>query len=138
MAILVFLCVMLLAPCFDAHNIHLSKDQKDKVHEYTAECIKETGVKTEIIEEAKKGQLSEDEGFKKFLFCFFQKSGMITADAKLNSEVALSKLPAGIDKVAASKLLDECKAKKGKDHADTAYEIFKCYYGNTKQHIMFL
>ncbi|CAH4030981.1 general odorant-binding protein 56d-like [Pieris brassicae] len=134
---IVFLCVVLMACSLEAHNVQLSKDQKEKVQQYTVECIKETGVKTELIEEAKKGQLSDDGGFKKFLLCFFQKTGMLTSDAKLNTEVALSKLPPGIDKAAASKLLDECKAKKGKDSADTAYEIFKCYYGGTKQHVIF-
>ncbi|XP_038208178.1 general odorant-binding protein 69a-like [Zerene cesonia] len=132
-----FLCIVILACGVNAHNVHLSSAQKEKVQQYTAECVKESGVKSEIIAEAKKGQVSEDDGFKKFIFCFFQKSGIVSSEGKLNMEVALSKLPAGIDKAAASKLLEECKNKKGKDMVDTTFEIFKCYYVNTKQHVIF-
>ncbi|XP_072945498.1 general odorant-binding protein 56d-like [Epargyreus clarus] len=130
------LCFVLFICSLEAHNVHLSQSQKDKASEYTAECIKESGVKPEVLAEAKKGHIHDDEALKKFIFCFFQKSGIISSDAKLNTEVALSKLPQGIDKAAASKLLDECKSKTGKDHADTAFQIFKCYYQGTKQHIL--
>lgn len=118
-------------------NVHLSHGQKEKVKEYTAECIKESGAKPEVLADAKKGHLIDDEGLKKFIFCFFQKTGILSHDAKLNTDVALSKLPSGIDKVTAAKVLNDCKNKKGATHADTAFEIFKCYYSHTKQHILF-
>lgn len=88
-----------------------------------------------MIAEAKKGQFSEDDGLKKFTLCFFQKAGIVDRDGKLNVETALSKLPAGIDKAEAEKVLESCKGKSGKDAADTAYEILKCYRQGTKTHI---
>ncbi|XP_050362235.1 B1 protein-like [Nymphalis io] len=136
MKAVIFICIVIIAS-LEAHNVHLSQTQKEKVKNYTAECMKETGVKPEILAEAKKGHLSNDEGLKKFILCFFQKANIITPDGKLNSDVALSKLPTGIDKIAAAKTLNECKNKKGDSQADTAYEIFKCYYTNTKQHVLF-
>ena len=99
--------------------------------------MKESGAKPEVLADAKKGHLIDDEGLKKFILCFFQKTGVLSSDAKLNTDVALSKLPAGIDKVTAAKVLNDCKNKKGATHADTAFEIFKCYYTHTKQHILF-
>lgn len=110
--------------------------QKEKANQYAAECIKESGVKPELIAEVKKGHISEDEGLKKFTLCFFQKAGILSHDGKLNVDVALSKLPAGVDKADAEKLLETCKSKSGKDAADTAFEIFKCYHHGTKTHIL--
>lgn len=99
--------------------------------------MKESGVKPELLAHAKKGQFSDDEALKKFTLCFFQKSGIISKDGKLNSEAVLSKLPAGADKAAVSKVLDECKNKKGKNAADTAFEIYKCYHHGTPTHVIF-
>lgn len=101
------------------------------------DCIKQTGVNPDLIKEARQGQFAEDEALKKFTLCFFQKSGIFSSDGKLNAEVALSKLPAGVDKVAVKKVLEDCKTKTGKDAADTAYKIFKCYYKGTPTHISF-
>lgn len=98
--------------------------------------MKESGVKSEVLAEAKKGVFEDDEALKKFTLCFFKKSGIISDEGKLNVSEALAKLPTGVDKVASEKLLEECKKKTGKDHADTAFEIYKCYYHGTKQHIL--
>ncbi|CAH2102750.1 unnamed protein product [Euphydryas editha] len=124
-------------PQRNSMNVNLSQEQKEKVKTYTAECIKETGVKPEILAEAKKGHLDNDEGLKKFIYCFFLKAGIVSSDGKLNTDVALAKLPTGVDKTAAAKVLNECKNKKSSSPADIAFEIFKCYYTNTKQHVLF-
>lgn len=101
------------------------------------DCIKDTGVSLELLADAKKGNFADDEKLKKFTLCFFEKTGILTHDGKLNEEVALSKLPPEVDKVAVKKILAECKTKTGKDAADTAFEIFKCYHKATPTHISF-
>lgn len=101
------------------------------------ECMKKTGVNAELVAKAKKGEFTDDEALKKFTLCFFQKTGIITSDGKLNEEVALSKLPAEVDKAAVKKVLDECKKKTGKDMADSAFEVFKCYHKATPTHVSF-
>nr|AII00979.1 odorant binding protein [Dendrolimus houi] len=132
-----FMCLMLTAVGLEAHTIHLTHTQKDKAHQLTMECMKESNVKPEVITEAKKGHYADDEKLKKFTLCFFQKAGILTPDAKLNVDTALEKLPPGVDKAEATKVLEECKNKTGKDKADTAFEIFKCYHHGTKTHILF-
>lgn len=117
-------------------TVQLSDAQKEKVAQYTVDCIKQTGVKPEVIAEVKKGHITNDEGLKNFTLCFFQKTGIIGSDGKLNVGEALSKLPPGVDKVDAAKLFEECKMKTGKTAEDTAFEIFKCYHSGTKTHIM--
>lgn len=99
--------------------------------------MKETGVKPELVVEAKKGNFADDESLKKFILCFFKKTGVLNADGKLNEAVALSKLPADVDKSAVKKVLEECKNKTGKNEADSAYEIFKCYSKGTPTHVSF-
>ncbi|XP_026758694.2 B1 protein-like [Galleria mellonella] len=121
----------------EAHNVHLSQAQKEKAQQYTVECQKETGVKPELLLEAKQGKLSDDDALKKFTLCFFKKSGIVDDEGKLNVETALSKLPEGVDKADAKKLLEECRKKTGKDAADTAFAILKCYSQGTKTHVLF-
>ncbi|XP_059048155.1 B1 protein-like [Achroia grisella] len=121
----------------DAHNVQLSQTQKDKVQQFTVECQKETGVKPDLLVEAKKGKFNDDDALKKFTLCFFKKTGIVDSQGKLNVETALSKLPEGVDKADAKKLLEECRKKTGKDAADTAFEILKCYSHGTKTHVLF-
>lgn len=100
------------------------------------QCIKQTGVKPDVLAEAKKGHFSDDEALKKFALCFFQKAGIVDSNGKLNVEAALAKIPSSVNKADAMKLLEECKKKSGKDAADTAFEVFKCYSRGTKTHIL--
>ncbi|XP_063394981.1 general odorant-binding protein 56a-like [Cydia fagiglandana] len=120
-----------------ANNVHLSQSQKDKVQQYTVECMKQSGVKPEVLAEAKKQNFKDDEALKKFMLCFFQKSGIMDRDGRLNVDVALSKLPQGADKAGVKKALEECRTKKGRDSADTAFEVFKCYHRATPTHVVF-
>ncbi|XP_047038116.1 general odorant-binding protein 56d-like [Helicoverpa zea] len=130
----VVFCV-LVAGAFAA-NVSLPPKQNEKANQIATECMKESGLKPEVLAEAKKGHISDDEHLKKFTFCFFKKAGIVSEDGKLNTEVALAKLPPGVDKAEAEKLLDTCKGKTGKDVTDTVFEIFKCYHHGTKTHIL--
>ncbi|KAG6447330.1 hypothetical protein O3G_MSEX004926 [Manduca sexta] len=132
-----FLTLVLAVVGLNAHNVHLTDGQKEKANEHIAACIKETGIKPEVIAEAKKGHYSEDEAMKKFILCFFHKAGIVNADGKLNLDVAIAKLPPGVDKTEATKNLEGCKDNGGKDAAETAFAIFKCYKDATKTHVLF-
>ncbi|CAH0405492.1 unnamed protein product [Chilo suppressalis] len=134
---IVFLCLVVAAAGMDMHHgVHLSESQKEKANQYIMECVKQSGVHTDVLVNAKKGQYADDEALKKFTLCFFQKSGIVDQTGKLNVDAALSKLPESVNKHDATKLLEECKNKTGKDAADTAFEIFKCYSKGTKTHIL--
>lgn len=99
------------------------------------ECVKETGAKPEVIAEVKKGNINESEDLKKFTLCFFKKSGILSPDGKLNVETALEKLPTGVDKSEAKRVLEDCKNKKGATPEDTAFQMFKCYHSGIKTHV---
>nr|AXF48741.1 odorant-binding protein OBP44 [Lobesia botrana] len=129
------LCAFIAVTC--ANNVQLSKMQKEKVQQFTVECMKQSGVKPEVLAEAKKQNFKDDEALKKFMLCFFQKTGIMNRDGRLDIDVALSKLPQGADKVGVKKALEECRMKKGRDAADTAFEVFKCYHRATPTHVVF-
>nr|QRF70928.1 odorant binding protein [Semiothisa cinerearia] len=129
-------CFAFAVAGINAGSVHLTGAQKDKAAQNVVECMKETGTKADVVAEVKKGHFTDDENIKKFTLCFFEKAGVVDHDGKLNVEAALAKLPTGVDKAEAKKLLEDCKNKKGKDAADTAYEIFKCYHAGTKTHIL--
>lgn len=114
----------------------LTPEQKTNLRTNMAHCIKETGVDLQVVDEAKKGNFADDENLKKFIHCFFKKIGVVDDDGQIHVDVALQKLPAGIDKAAAEQLLNDCKAKTGNDAVENAFEVFKCYYAGTKQHII--
>nr|AGR39568.1 odorant binding protein 5 [Agrotis ipsilon] len=116
-------------------NVTLPPEQSEKALKTASECIKETGVSKEVLAEAKKGHIADDEGLKKFTLCFFKKAGIVDNNGKLNLETALAKLPPGVDKAEAKKVLEGCQAKSGKTPQDTAFEIYKCYHANAKTHI---
>ncbi|XP_030022433.2 general odorant-binding protein 83a [Manduca sexta] len=132
-----FLTLVIVVVGINADTVLLTDVQKEQSNANIAACIKESGVKPEILAEAKKGNYSEDEAMKKFLLCFFNKSGIMNADGKLNLDVALANLPPGVDKNEATKALEECQHKNGKDAADTAFTIFKCYSTATKTQVLF-
>ncbi|KAJ8704677.1 hypothetical protein PYW07_011865 [Mythimna separata] len=130
----VVFCLVLVVGVYA--NVTLPPTQQEKAQKLAAECVKESGVSSEVLAEAKKGHIAEDENLKKFTFCFFKKAGIVDSDGKLNVEVATAKLPPGVDKEDAKKVLEGCKSKTGKDTADTVFEIFKCYHKGTKTHIL--
>ncbi|XP_013194653.1 B1 protein-like [Amyelois transitella] len=131
-----FLCLIVVVLGVQAHNVQLPQTQKDKVHLYIMECMKQTGVKPEVLKDAKQGNFKDDEALKNFILCFFQKAGIVDRDGKVNVDAALAKLPAGVDKGEAKTLLEGCKKKTGKNAAETAFEVFKCYSHGTKSHIL--
>ncbi|XP_053613982.1 general odorant-binding protein 83a-like [Plodia interpunctella] len=130
-----FLCLVVAVSGIQAHNVQLSSTQKVKAHLYIMQCMKETGVKPDVLKDAKKGNFRDDDALKKFTLCFFQKAGIVDQDGKVNVDAALAKLPEEVDKAEAETLLDGCKKKTGIDAAETAFEVFKCYSRGSKSHI---
>lgn len=133
----IYFCYFILNISLLPQTVHLSGAQKETATKLTVECVKESGVKTDVLAEAKKGQYTDDDGLKKFTYCFFEKLGIITPDAKLNVDTAIAKLPSGVDKAEATKVLEQCKNKTGKDPVDTSFEIFKCYNKGISTHVLF-
>nr|QCF41934.1 odorant binding protein [Athetis dissimilis] len=132
----VVLCVVVVAG-IHAADVPLPAAQQERAKIIAAECTKESGVSKAVLADALKGNLAEDEGLKKFTFCFFQKAGVVDGQGVLNVDVALAKLPPGVDKANAKSVLEGCKSKTGKDTAEKVFEILKCYHKGVANHVLF-
>lgn len=87
------------------------------------------------MKKARKGIFVNDEKLKSFALCFFLKANLITPQGDLKEDVIMAKLPPGANKLGAKVVLEICKAQKGKTPADTAWNIYKCYYEATPNHV---
>ncbi|XP_018565038.1 B2 protein-like [Anoplophora glabripennis] len=113
----------------------LTEEQIQKLKGYHKDCAAETGVDTELVTKARKGEFSEDPKFKDHLFCVAKKIGFMTADGEIHRDVLKEKLGSAInDDAAAQKLIDECAVKKDTPQA-TAFDTIQCYYVKTPTHI---
>ncbi|XP_030572718.1 general odorant-binding protein 69a [Drosophila novamexicana] len=99
------------------------RKQMKKLH---ARCMTATGVSEELVSQAHKGVLPNDQTFKCFLHCMFEMVGLIDSDNVMHLESLVDVLPVEIH----SKILnlaDSCGTKKGVDGCDTVYQSVQCY-----------
>lgn len=95
----------------------------------------DTGVSPDAIVQVKSGKFSNDENFKKFLYCVFRKSGIASKDGHVKVDKVLAKYPSNVDKEAIKKVLEECNKLDGKDPVDRSFNIFKCFHTKTPVHL---
>ncbi|KAI4479640.1 hypothetical protein M0804_011037 [Polistes exclamans] len=89
----------------------LTDEQKAKLKEYKDSCIAETGVDAAIVENAKNGNIAEnDEKLSCFAACFLKKMGILSPEGNLNEEVLYAKLPNSIPKEKADEVFQKCKS----------------------------
>ncbi|GBP13219.1 B1 protein [Eumeta japonica] len=118
-------------------KVHLTPDQSARLLQNSMQCIMDTGVTPDVIMQVKDGKFSEDEAFRKFLFCVFRKSGVATKDGHIKVSNTLAKYPNDVDKEPIRKVLEECNKEEGKTPVDRAFSIFKCFHAKTPVHIGF-
>nr|QCF41953.1 odorant binding protein [Athetis dissimilis] len=133
----VVLCVMAVAG-IQAVDVPLSPVRQEKAKIIVAKCMKESGVSKAVLADALKENLAEDEGLKKFTFCFFREAGVVDGQGVLKVDAALAKLPPGVDKANAKSVLEGCKSKTGKDAAEKVFEMYKCYHKGVANHVLFV
>lgn len=100
--------------------------QKEKVHSYHQDCLKESKVNKALIEQAKKGVYTEDPAFKAYLFCFSQKVGFQNSAGTIQKEVFQKKVANLVeDRNILARLVDQCTEERSSPE-DTAYHIARC------------
>ncbi|XP_025992648.1 general odorant-binding protein 56a [Solenopsis invicta] len=120
--------VIVLTISFIAVLGQLTDEQKANLREYKESCINETGVDTVLIENAKKGQIAEnDEKLACFATCLLKKAEIINADGHIDWKVARSKFPVPRERLDqiynACKHITETGCEKGG-------KLFKCFMDN--------
>nr|AVU05019.1 odorant binding protein 10 [Agrilus mali] len=127
-----FYSVVILAIIVAAVQADLSEEQKAKLKQHTEQCLKSFPVDKQLLEKARKGELSDDKALKDYLYCVIEKSGFITPDGKIQTNVLETKLSAISGPENAKKLVAKCTAQKNLDKRESAEAIYKCVYNETK------
>lgn len=65
----------------------------------------------------------------------FVKIGFLNEAGEVQMDVIRQKMPSDVDKDEAEKVFSACKDKKGNSQTDIAFELFKCYWESTPNHI---
>lgn len=99
------------------------------------QCTESTGVDKELVNKARQGEFVDDPKLKEFFNCMFMKVGFINEAGEVQVDVMKEKMPTDVDKDEAEKVFAACMDKKGSSPGDTAYELYKCYWESTPNHI---
>lgn len=113
----------------------LTDEQKAKLVEHYKQCTESTGVDKELVNKARQGEFVDDPKLKEFFNCMFMKIGFLNEAGEIQVDVMKEKMPSDVNKDEAEKVFAACKDKKGNSPTDTAFELYKCYWESTSNHI---
>ncbi|XP_033217025.1 general odorant-binding protein 56a-like [Belonocnema kinseyi] len=118
--------------CLVGAMASITDEQRAKLQEYKTSCVAETGVDAAVVQNAKEGNIAEDdEKLACFFACLLKKIGIMNTDGTINEEVARAKIPVSVPKDKADEVINKCKLLKGATDCETAKKVMKCY-GETK------
>ncbi|KAL7027163.1 hypothetical protein ACKWTF_005324 [Chironomus riparius] len=114
------------------HDDPERKEKFKKIHEYSKQCIEETGTTDEVSKKLINGDFSvRDEKAQCYVKCFFKKVGIMNEAGEPQSDVILEKLKKKkVDTEDVEGLVKECIGKKGENECETAFNIYECYRGH--------
>ncbi|XP_011864897.1 PREDICTED: B2 protein-like [Vollenhovia emeryi] len=119
--------VIVLAICLVAVLGELTDEQKVKLREHKEACITESGVDPTVVENAKKGEIPEnDEKLACFSTCLLKKAGIMNDAGDIDWEVARSKLPAEVTEEQAEEIHNACKDITGTG-CEKGHNVLKCF-----------
>ncbi|XP_012231124.1 general odorant-binding protein 56d [Linepithema humile] len=114
----------------------LTDEQKARLKTYKESCISETGVDPVAVENAKRGEMAEnDEKLACFANCLLQKIGFISADGDVNWEVIRAKVPSDVLQDQVDQLQNKCQGVDGSGCQKGA-KLFKCFLKNKNFHLL--
>nr|USH46137.1 odorant binding protein 6 [Apriona germarii] len=114
-----------------AVKAELTLEQLQKLKTYREDCIKQTGVDSEIVENARRGNIVDNPKLQEHLFCMFKKIGFMDEAGRIQKDVLKKKLVDVIkEEELASKLIEVCATEASTPQL-TAFENFKCFFGKT-------
>lgn len=121
--------------CCQADTVasHLTDEQKAKIVEHRKVCKEQVGnVDQKLIDNARKGDISDDSQLKKYLACLAVRIGFITEANEISLDVLKAKAGAASgNQELANKTADECAKEKKDNYEDTAVALIKCFVEKT-------
>ncbi|XP_070502493.1 general odorant-binding protein 56a-like [Chironomus tepperi] len=111
------------------HDDAERKEKIKKIHEYSKQCVEETGTTEEVSKKLVNGDFSvRDEKAQCYVKCFFQKVGIMNEAGEPQSDVILEKLKKKkVDTEDVEGLVKDCVSRKGENDCETAFNIYECY-----------
>ncbi|KAF7995262.1 hypothetical protein HCN44_004734 [Aphidius gifuensis] len=97
----------------------------------TQQCMENNKVDDSILSRVLEGEMVDDKSFDCFVACLLEKLELIGSDGSLNTDAAISKIPADIkihDQL--EKVVRTCSTRKGEDKCSTAHMLFVCLHEN--------
>ena len=114
----------------------LMEEQRAKLSAHKTACIAETGVDQQLIENAKKGIIADDDKLSCFALCMLKKIGAMTDDGTINVELVRQKmLDGGIAVEKIDNIINKCADIAGPTPCKKAGNIIKCL-ANTNLNIL--
>ncbi|XP_044263056.1 uncharacterized protein LOC123010318 isoform X1 [Tribolium madens] len=103
-------------------------EEREKMKKWTHECIQESGVTSEVLQQLRSEKKVDDPKLKEYTFCTFKKNGFMTEDGELQYDIIKSTLKkvSGSEEEA-NKVINDCVVKKSTPQ-ETAYETVDCWY----------
>nr|QLI62019.1 odorant-binding protein 16 [Streltzoviella insularis] len=136
--LIVFSFILSLAYTKSAQQvIRLAPDVNSRLQPIITQCISETGSDPSIVLELNSMKISNEEQFKKFIYCDFTKSDLTTAEGHWKIEKVLQFYPKTVEIAPLQKAMESCNKENGQDPADTTFKIFKCFIKRTPVIISF-
>ncbi|XP_066581585.1 general odorant-binding protein 83a-like [Prorops nasuta] len=128
---LTLFAVLLITGVHHARSASMDDEEEQaKMKVFKEECIPETGVDRSFVDDAELGILRLDEKLACYAACMMKKVGVMRPDGSINDEVALSKIPSGINQEKAIEVFHKCKRVPSKNHCLKAGLMAKCFVDN--------
>ncbi|XP_076240974.1 uncharacterized protein LOC143183335 [Calliopsis andreniformis] len=101
-------------------------DQLERLNVYKIECMNETGIDSEKLQNVTVDQIVEDEELNCFMACIFKKFSIMNEDGSLNEEIAYEHTT----EEGETEAIDKCKNTTGEDVCEKAGNLMKCFILN--------
>nr|QLI62014.1 odorant-binding protein 11 [Streltzoviella insularis] len=108
--------------------IILGKEEKAMFRVHSDACQAQSQVDSKLLESLLNGELIDDPGLRKHVYCVLLKCKMIGKDGKLQKAAILGKMAPRVDGRNATKVLESCSEQKGDSPEDVAWNLFRCGY----------
>lgn len=112
--------------------MHLTAEQLEVLKDARVKCENEHNTPPEMIEKARHGELTNDEGLKKFLFCFLKKIMFMKEDGSFNLSQMESSLTSVLDN--GKQVFDTCSANVDPSPTETAFKFAQCFHDHVTDH----
>ncbi|XP_046487937.1 general odorant-binding protein 56d-like [Neodiprion pinetum] len=119
--------IVIFALCVAGSLGGLTDEQIAKLKSYKQSCIAESGVEPSVVENAKQGQIAEDDDkLACFAACYLRHIGVYDAEGNVHEDVFRAKLPADVPKAKADEVVNKCSGLTGSTLCRTGAKLLKC------------